>query len=90
MVWDDDISQSRKKELRDEMDLEAFRRFDALLGRQAKTRWYELGYNDDSSRKTYLNTVVGTIVRINERTASIDPGSTSPFASPTRAKVGRR
>lgn len=46
VVYDDDISMSRLYELRDEMGEDDFNRFCALLGRQAKARWLELGYAD--------------------------------------------
>lgn len=46
VVWDDDISQSRLEELRAELGDELFFKFTAQLGRQAKARWHELGYND--------------------------------------------
>lgn len=51
VVWDDDISQSRLEELRVELGDEAFFKLTTRLGRQAKARWRELGYNDWSLRK---------------------------------------
>lgn len=46
VVYDDDISMSRLYELRDEMGEDAFNRLCAVLGRQAKVRWHELGHAD--------------------------------------------
>ncbi len=51
VVWDDDISQSRLEELRTELGDEAFFKLTTRLGREAKARWRELGYNDWSLRK---------------------------------------
>lgn len=51
VLWDDDISASRLDELRAEMGDEPFTKFWSLLGRQAKARWNEFGFNDWSMRK---------------------------------------
>lgn len=46
VVYDDDLSQSRLHELQAEVGEEEFQRLCALLGRQAKTRWKEMGHSD--------------------------------------------
>jgi len=46
VVYDDDVSMSRLYELRDELGEEPFTDFCRLLGRQARTRWQELGHTD--------------------------------------------
>ena len=50
VVMDDDVSQSRLEELRVELGEEGFFKLCTQLGREAKVRWHELGYNDWSWR----------------------------------------
>ncbi len=52
VVYDDEVSQSRLFELRDEMGDEAFHRFSLVVGRQAKVLWAELGHGDLLLRKS--------------------------------------
>lgn len=52
VVMDDDVSQSRLEELRMELGDEEFFKLCTQLGREAKARWHELGYNDWSLRSS--------------------------------------
>ncbi|WP_457356244.1 hypothetical protein [Roseateles sp. P5_D6] len=52
VLGDAEISESRVLELSEEMGEEAFRAFGGELHRQAKVLWAELGYTNESSRRS--------------------------------------